>query len=146
MAEWYVCVLGEFCSLVCVVCLFNGAGVVACVCLCVYSWVYSCMHSYVCEGATVRCFSVVSQLMFPSKSQVSWHKVTGTHMWFYRAHLQAVHAAQDHRVHLHAEVGPRSTETLVFSPQRASILSALMFFNPSVSSLVTFNFLQGNGS
>lgn len=110
MIEWYVHVLGEFWSPVCVVCLFNRAWVVACVCLCVYSCVYSCMHSCVwrrdCEIFLFCASSDVSQ-----PSQATRHKVTGTQVWFDSAHLQAVHGVRDHGVHLHPEVRLRSRET-----------------------------------
>lgn len=64
-------------------------------------------------------------------SQSNQHKVTGTQVWFDGDQLQAIQAAQDIDC-----IGTLGSErgALIFSLQRTRV--CLMFFNPSLSSLV----------
>ncbi len=66
----------------------------ACVCVsvCIPECIPVCIA--VCEGETVRSFSFVPHLMFPSQAKRPGTQMTGTQVWFDRAHLQAVHAVR----------------------------------------------------
>lgn len=80
------------------VCLTEHQWLLMCA-LCLYSWVYFCMQRWRPDGEGFFLLLLVPHLMFPSQDKHPSRKMTGTQVWFDRAHLQVLHAVRNQGVH-----------------------------------------------